>query len=134
MEASFNTPEAKQLLNDYSRSLLNLVESAPVGRCTYVTVGADREIKHRYIGEAGAVKVPVCSAVGGIEDATITASVEMAGICRIDHECVHRNIGNRIRAAAINRRPGDRASARRIEISRLPNVPPRDGVAVEDNV
>ena len=61
-----------------SRCLQNLVESTPVRRRTYVAVGTDREIKYGHVGEAGAVKAPVCSAVGGIEDATISASVEMA--------------------------------------------------------
>ena len=69
--------------------LHNFEEPAPVRRRPQVTVGANGQIKDRYVGQAGAVQAPACTPVGRLENAAVGAGVEIGRVCRINHERVH---------------------------------------------
>src|SRR5947207_14745226 len=84
--------------------LHNFEDPAPVCRRTQVTVGANGQIKDRYVGQAGAVQAPACTPVSRLENSTVSAGVEIGRICWINHERVHRDIGN---SSTIDRCPSD---------------------------
>ena len=58
----------------------------------------------------------------------------MGRIRWINHEGVHWNIGNGIRPAAVDRCPSDSTGAGVIEIGRLPNMFPGDGIAIKNHI
>src|SRR6266480_45719 len=92
-----------------------------------MTIGANGQIEYRYVRKPGTVEVPRCSTISGIEDDTVSADIEMGGICRVNYECVHRNIGD---ASTVDRCPCHSAGAGVVEIGCLPNMFPCDCATV----